>query len=445
MGQLELNMSSESDFGNEVDLSTVLEHMRSFGASRFVAKRLSPNDNSKNQIYLGSAINVIPNNGIRVESVGGKRPRHIADVEFAWVTSSGVLSPAPHAKLILYPKYPEVRLSGFLLGSQHAPGFLAGRAERRILILGLSDTGKVFGHAAGEGSTISNFFWREGFEPSKALFDVLDPEGNSKSVLISKLRDLHRHGWTEGKSLKSTGLVPCNSSQCIGYTLEAELGVPRNSLKLPDYKGWELKAHTVREFAKPVTSSPISLFTPEPDGGLYHEEGFDRFMRRYGYPDVKGRPGRINYGGIYKNGVPGTKTGATLFIEGFDQQSRKITDLDGKVGLEAGDGNLIMSWSFKHILNSWMKKHEQAAYVPAISKSESGVRHYWYGPDVRLGEGTNFRRFLIALSEGAVYLDPAHKHVTDGDLVDTHRRTQWRIKSSDIPSLYEKVTTVSVS
>ena len=152
MSQLELNITGEKDLNPDVELSVVLDHMRSEGATRFVAKRLSPNDNSKNQIYLGSAINVIPNKGIRVESVGGKRPRHIADVTFAWMTSNGRVSTAPHAKLILYPKYPEVRLSGFLLGSSTAPRFLAGRGDRRVLILGLNDSGKVLGHASKNGT-----------------------------------------------------------------------------------------------------------------------------------------------------------------------------------------------------------------------------------------------------------------------------------------------------
>jgi hypothetical protein len=144
MSQLELGISAQDPESTDVTLSAVLDHMRSKGATRFIAKRLSPNDNSKNQIYLGSAINAIPNKGIRVENEGGKRPRHIADVTFSWVTASGQISVAPHAKLILYPKYPEVRLSGFLLGSRMAPKFLV-TCPPQTYPVERSDTGRFEG------------------------------------------------------------------------------------------------------------------------------------------------------------------------------------------------------------------------------------------------------------------------------------------------------------
>ena len=48
-------------------LSQLLNLMRDHGADRVYAKKLSPNDNSKNQVYLGGgfgALNVIPHGEI---------------------------------------------------------------------------------------------------------------------------------------------------------------------------------------------------------------------------------------------------------------------------------------------------------------------------------------------------------------------------------------------
>ena len=90
--------------------------MRHHGATRIYAKNLAPNDNSKNQVYLGgdfSALNIIPHGEIYSDDTavaGAVRDRAKAKVNFFWVDEAG-RHHAPDAGLILYPKYPEVRMS----------------------------------------------------------------------------------------------------------------------------------------------------------------------------------------------------------------------------------------------------------------------------------------------------------------------------------------------
>ena len=108
-------------------LTGLLDQMADHGATKFYAKRLAPNDNSKNQVYLGGgfgALNIIPHGEVESDDsdlAGAVRDRAQAKVRFFWLDSEG-LSPAPDAQLILYPKYPEVRMSGFLRGAVRAPG-----------------------------------------------------------------------------------------------------------------------------------------------------------------------------------------------------------------------------------------------------------------------------------------------------------------------------------
>lgn len=48
-------------------ISQLKRLMATHGAVRLYAKKLSPNDNSKNQVYLGgdfSSLNIIPNKGV---------------------------------------------------------------------------------------------------------------------------------------------------------------------------------------------------------------------------------------------------------------------------------------------------------------------------------------------------------------------------------------------
>src|SRR5437763_1499213 len=107
-----------------LSLDTLKEMMMAAGVTRLHLKMMSPNDNSKNQIYLGgdfSALNVIPYQSIYTDrsTEGSKRERYKAAVSFYWLGANGSPHKAPNTQLVLYPKYPEVRLSGFLRGCEY--------------------------------------------------------------------------------------------------------------------------------------------------------------------------------------------------------------------------------------------------------------------------------------------------------------------------------------
>lgn len=96
--------------------------MKAQGVSRAYAKRLAPNDNSKNQVYLSGSFQTLQHLPVREiiadrSRKDSKRDRFKAKIELAWLATDGGLYSAPKSQLILYPKYPEVRLSGFLLGA----------------------------------------------------------------------------------------------------------------------------------------------------------------------------------------------------------------------------------------------------------------------------------------------------------------------------------------
>ena len=133
----------------------ILDHMAAHGATRFYAKQLAPNDNSKNQVYLGGgfgALNIIPHGEIEEDGsqvAGSVRDRAKAPVDFWWMDEKGI-SPAPDAQLILYPKYPEVRMSGFLRGAGRAPApLMRSRDEGRVLFFGVCTNGRVIGRVVG--------------------------------------------------------------------------------------------------------------------------------------------------------------------------------------------------------------------------------------------------------------------------------------------------------
>ena len=439
-----INSEYMNSHGDSIDITALTGMMARCGVKRLLAKTLAANDNSKNQIYLGSVLNLLPVQQIRMELTGGTRPRHVADIDFSWLTLARETVKAPHTKLILYPKYPEVRLSGFMRNCPEAPPIIARRMEGRTLFLGITEDNKVIGYVSPPESNISLSVQNGNFSRSGVLMEIPVEGDDSSKSLIETLEDISMKGWIQGKSLTSKGMVECNSPQCGGYTLEAEFGIVRNSHRAPDYKGWELKAYRVPTFKNLPGSKVISAITTEPDGGYYSEEGLISFVRKYGYEDRNNRPDRLNFGGVYRVGSePHKLTGIRLTIDGFNT-GRSGYDPQGKVlFLDRGD-NIAASWSFTKLLDSWGKKHARAAYVPYITETDAGIRKYMYSSRVRLATGTNFRHFLTALDSGNLYLDPAHKITGYNTNPVGKARTQWRINSRHVDSFYDSIDTVSL-
>lgn len=414
---------------------------------RFYAKRLAPNDNSKNQVYLGggfTALNIIPHDDVYTdgsEQAGSVRDRAKADVNFFWLTEEGIY-PAPKAQLILYPKYPEVRMSGFLLGCKQAPSeVMRSRHKGRVLFLGVKPDGSVIGYAVFHDHPLAKELNSLGEISENGVFldltflssGILD----TKTQLLKTLRTIHLKGWIASQKLNKDGISrPYAASNGGGYTLEAELGVSPNGYPEPDFLGWEVKQYGVNNFETFRAKSPITLMTPEPDGGVYKSGGIKAFMHRYGYPDQNGVPDRLNFGGIYsclKDFHP--RTNVALQLDGFDAVTGKIINMDGSINLIGRDDKIAASWSFSSIMDHWNRKHAQAVYVPSLSRKPPP--EYYYGPQVQLCEETDFILFLKALSHGVVYYDPGIKleHVTSTN-PRPKKRSQFRIRERDLSNLY---------
>src|SRR5579862_5159770 len=239
------------------DLRHLQRMMAAAGVRRMVAKRLADNDNSKNQIYLGGgfeALNVLPFGEIYEDS-SPKNQILKASLNFRWLLPDGTFVSAPNAQLILYPQYPEVRMSGFLKGAKDSPGELMRvRQAGRILFLGLGDTGIITAAVVGRGDDLANEFEALVAGQGEHIFHELTVGivvEDRRSQLLAELRRIHTLGWIASKRLLPTGaLGPCEAPNCGGYTLEAELGVKPNSFSEPDFLGWEVKQHSVPEIAR---------------------------------------------------------------------------------------------------------------------------------------------------------------------------------------------------
>ncbi len=420
------------------------------GCEKIYIKHLSANDNSKNQVYLGGSfeiLNILPITEIINEEAGDwNKERFKAKIDFSWISEDGNIFPAPKSQLILYPKYPEVRFSGFLAGAQNAPsGLMTQRLPDRLLFISVTGDGKILGYVAAPDSLIAAELSSEKIASQHGVFKVIELPAvkNSRIRLINELLRIHEKGWIRSKRLDRNGnILPCESSNCGGYTLEAELGITPNGYSEPDFLGWEIKQFGVTNFSR-VNSAVITLMTPEPTAGIYKSEGAEAFLRIYGYADRTGREDRINFGGVHKAGVRHSLTDLEMQLIGFDSESGKIRNTDGRIALVDRTGNETASWSFSSMLLHWNRKHSQACYVPSLSAKEP-ERQYQYGSNIILGSGTDFQLFLQQMDAGNIYYDPGIKMENASSRPVIKKRSQFRIKSGFLKNLYKENTVLDM-
>ncbi len=430
--------------------------MAANGVTRLFVKKLSPNDNSKNQIYLGGdfeALNIIPYNEVYVDGGrdGSKRDRFKADIFLGWMSGGNAnVYLAPNSQLILYPKYPEVRLSGFLMGCESPPSeLLTSRDEGRLMFLGIRNDGKIVGHVTGpENPVHKQLENQKNLEPAGVFFKLplsKAKETDTRDQLIKKLREIHLKGWIDSARIYADGTIkPYNAQNAGGYTLEAQLGIKPNGHSDPDYLGWEIKQHGVTAFNKPHSGSPITLMTPEPTGGIYRDKGVDFFIRKFGYSDKSGKEDRFNFGGVHKCNQKTASTGLTIQLKGYDVASGKITNPAGGLLLLNDHGEEAAIWYYTDMMKHWNRKHAQAAYVSSLKRKEQQWQ-YHYGNLIELGEGTDFLKFLSAVQQGVIYYDPGiklEKASTPKPYIK--RRSQFRIKAVHLKRLYNKMELVDV-
>ena len=433
------------------DLDTLLARFAQLGAKKIFCKFLAENDNSKQQIYLGGSFEVLKQlvfGQIKAHS-DLKTPNFKAPVPLYWIDAQGQTEAASGTQLILYPKYPEIRLSGFLNGCTIAPNAsmqVVPKANRRfnngsdgrVLFLAVSDD-KVFAFLALADSLIANELAstpeRISVKAVGALREIISLKAqNSRTLLLDRLRLIHAAGWHNSMRLDKFGMrVAYQAPNGGGYTLEALFGIVPNSRAAPDFDGWEIKGYS---------NSRITLMTPEPNAGYYGEHGVAEFLRKYG----RRLPNDVIYfTGTHRCGIKSEASGQTLITDGFNIETGEITNVDGGLHLIDSGGELSAAWTFSGLIDHWCRKHSAAVYVPYES-SGSKPPEYKYKSPVTMAEGSTFNLFLAAIASGEVIYDPAPKLTNASSLKSKAKaRSQFRINFKNLNILYERIEQVELS
>lgn len=424
-------------------LENVAAAMHRHGARRVVFKLLANNDNSKQQIYFGGDFDVlrmIPHGELSGEYSKKAGVIFKAPLKLGWLPPDllGRPAPAPGAQLIYYPRYPEVRMSGFLRGCDHAPGHLmhpptpGERVLRehtpRCLVLGFCPDGGIIAHVSTWGNDLAQDATRRILEKkarqvASVFYELCPPQSESREELLRKLRFICTKGPVASCRLNSMGQrIPYSARNAAGYTLESFFGITPNGSSEPDFMGWELKAHS---------SGVLTLMTPEPDSGAYLDD-LGIFLEEYG----RSNGFRRDFTGRHLNGIFCGKSSLTLRMEGYDPERNEVVDPDGGLALRDRSGNLAAGWSFSKIISHWSKKHSQTAYVSYRKIDQDCQLFFQYGPEVLLCQGADINRFLAAMYGGTVYYDPGVNQKFFHDRWHSKKRNQFRVAWKNIDGLY---------
>lgn len=454
-------------------VDALLDVFKPFACSTVLIKKLGKNNNDKNQVYIHSNPDFL--NGLFDLEFGYREPSTSRKKlgtglpipvgvfnEFYWLDTEVKQHRVPDCKAVFYAQYPEVRLSGFKADSGIIPasmsiGFTKSNPEStRFLALGGDRCGKTYAIMIVEPRNrfLEDFEGLDYHRDSKACKVIEVAPQDTASERLEKLLKEHIGGKDViGCRLDATGTtVPFNGTQVHGYTLEHELGITTNASKEGDIFGIELKC---------FTRNKLTLFTPEPDGGLY-SESFESFMRKYGYA----REAVYRFTGLHRVGGQGERSGLSLKVlcSKKGKPADPLVDYDvGKkfkdqlqnlqVVLMDDEDNIAASWSLARLLGNWGIKHNEVVYVPATVRDndvreevEQGYRkRVHFGSEVLWCKGTSVERMIQAIVEGVIFLDPAPKLDPDNPK-NNKRRSQWRINNiyRDSEQLYKSTSLVSI-
>ena len=461
-------ISADRQWFDEADITRVHALLTKAGAENIWVKRLMPNNNSKQQVWLAndpSDLSFLPLGTPSYTPAKSQKKRAGAPViqipiPWRWVTPDGEFD-APQSKLCYYPQYPEVRFSGFLQGCEHGPSELMSETKRghemnRCLF---------FGSVKNADGEISHVVGLVVGAPSSAAQHVLDmptfESGRLCPVVYQTDKRLDEFSVLEkallgivGKEiipwrLRNDGTVdrPYTAPNAPGFTLEAELGVGENAIPGPDFDIWELKAVKQKTLNRRYNHK-VTLFTPQPDCGWITNHTQAEFVLRYGHVHTTNKAGNptsyyFTSGDFNRMGEDKAAAKLNMALTGFTDA--KHFDPTGMIALfDRETGELAAGWSYLKLLEHWQRKHNHAAYVPYLREGMNGTTIIEFGPLVTLGMSTSFGLFLQAFKDGKIVYDPGYKITLKNGNWSPHSRSQFRINLKDIEAIYQEVREVDI-
>jgi hypothetical protein len=310
--------------------------------------------------------------------------------------------------------------------SMYRPSTKAG--DPRIWISGLNRFANAWNLVAlflHEGSlyvfNVSNpLIQKQITDDQSVLSTLLKAAGNRTSRYEAELLGLL-------KEISEKGFIPSttNADSGVGDTLEALLGIRRNSNRAPDYKGIEIKSSRLNSRTG-RQENRSTLFSKIPNWEISRLKSAREILDNYGYiSSSSGRPALQ----VTLKHIPNAQG---LYLA-FNDVDSKIQSLfrHGERSEE------VVAWKVDELENSLREKHKNTFWVKAKTTEIHGSEHFHYVQVVATSTPlvSNFSQ-LVDL--GSIQMDYtiSEKVKPDGGLKVRDHGYLWKIAPEDIELLF---------
>lgn len=310
--------------------------------------------------------------------------------------------------------------------SMYRPATKSG--DPRIWISGLNKFAKAW--------NLVTLFLHEG---ALYVFNASDPVvqkqyANEQSFLSMKLKTAgSRSSQYETelldllKEISQKGFVPSttNSDSGVGDTLEALLGIRRNSSRAPDYKGIEIKSSRLNSRTG-RQENRSTLFSKIPNWEISRLKSAREILDSYGYiSSTTGRP-------ALQVTLRHTPNSQGLYLA-FNEAESRVENL-----FRQGDSlEEVVSWKIDELEESLREKHKNTFWVKALTSEIQGSEHFHYVQVIATSSPlvSNFSQ-LVDL--GSIQLDYtiSEKLKPDGGIKVRDHGYLWKIAPQDIGLLF---------
>lgn len=197
----------------------------------------------------------------------------------------------------------------------------------------------------------------------EAAYDILN-RANDQTQLISeellgRLKEIHRRGFLPSITHGDPG---------VGDTLENALGIRRNNMQAPDYKGIELKTTRLTRGGRLRKTTRQTLFSKVPDIGMTYREILENFGKKQ-IPRGKTVP-RFQLVETCRCSRPNAY-GLMLAVNHNANQLELLYIHDGSQ-------KFVSAWAMQMLQETLLNKHRETFWVKASAEIRDGREYFRY-------------------------------------------------------------------
>ncbi len=242
--------------------------------------------------------------------------------------------------------------------------------------------------------------------------EAVSQEEQIAKELLAKIQAIHNQGFLKSITAGDPG---------VGDTLENALGISRNNLKIPDYKGIELKSTRLTRNGSSRATTRTTLFTKVPDFGYTYRE----IVEHYGKIQVP-RNTTIARLQLYDTCLVSRPNAYDLQLQ-VDVQNNQLNLMHMQKRLE-----FVSAWYLQKLKETLLTKHRETFWVKAVSENRDGWEFFRYDRIIHTKKPN--ASLLAPLLESDKITVDLLAHITDGKWKD--HGVSFKMNPNDIGLLF---------